>query len=48
MERAGKLELFLLEKELRRLRSEYARDWFVCAVVSFNHAVRKLVHRLAH
>jgi len=46
MKRAGKLELYLLEEELRRLRGEYAHDWFVCAVARFDHAILRLVHRL--
>jgi len=59
MEDADKFELIMLEKaasyahqdvreqEARRLRREYARDWFVCAVVSFDHAIRRLAQRLS-
>ena len=47
MERAGKLELYLLEKELRELRNEHAGDWFVCVVAEFDHAIRRWAHRLS-
>lgn len=47
MERFSRMELQLLEYEARRLRAEHARDWFACAVISFDLFVRRLAYRLA-
>ena len=41
-----RMELQRLEYEARRLRAQYAQDLFVCALINFDLAVRKLAFRL--